>query len=160
MVPAVIAIAFILALCSSGASAKYHADDKTVPAAAPSQSESGSSLFQHGTGRSFVVSARGASSKSEMYEPRSELLLGEGDGEDEDGLMHGAAMKKSTPASVSEDVNDPAFYLGVCLDILVFLIILDGVRRYCSTPKETTQQESQPQTGTTGGLSRALMTQQ
>jgi len=107
-----------------------------------------------------VVSARGASSKSEMYEPRSELLLGEGDGEDEDGLMHGAAMKKSTPASVSEDVNDPAFYLGVCLDILVFLIILDGVRRYCSTPKETTQQESQPQTGTTGGLSRALMTQQ
>merc|ERR1719473_2028542 len=94
MVPAVIAIAFILALCSSGASAKYHADDKTVPAAAPSQSEPGSSLFQHGTGRSFVVTARaGASSKSQMSEPMSSLLLGDSDGEDdEDGFITGRSF--------------------------------------------------------------------
>jgi len=128
-----------------------------MPAAAPSQSEPGSSLFQHGTGRSFVVTAHaGASSKSQMSEPRSSLLLGDIE-DDEDGFLTGMVSKKTTPDSASADVNDPAFYLGVCLDILVFLIILDGVRRYCGAPKHTAQRESPPHTG---GLSRALMTQQ
>jgi len=159
MVPAVIAVAFIFALCSSGASAKYHADDKTVPAAAPSQSEPGSSLFQHGTGRSFVVTARaGASSKSQMSEPTSSLLLGDSEEDFEEELITGVPKKKATPTSTLPDDPAPAFYLGVCLDVLVFLIIMDGVRRYCGAgDKETTQPESQP---VTGGVSRALLTQQ
>jgi len=156
-----IAVTFISLLCSAKASAKCNDDGvncKTVPAAAPSESEPGALLFQHGTGRSFVVTARaGASSKSQMSEPRSSLLLGDSDAEDdEDSLITGMTVKKTASASAS-DVNDPAFYLGVCLDILVFLIIMDGVRRYCGTSKETAPPESQ---SSTGGLSRALMTQQ
>jgi hypothetical protein len=159
MVPAVIAIAFILALCSSGASAKYHADDKTVPAAAPSQSEPGSSLFQHGTGRSFVVTARaGASSKSQMSEPMSSLLLGDSEEDFEDELVTGVPKKRTALTSTLSD--DSAFYLGVCLDVLVFLIIIDGVRRYCGTgTKEAAQPDSQP-FNAQHGVSRALLTQQ
>jgi hypothetical protein len=159
MVPVMIT-AFAFSLYSTCAFAKCDgATCKTVPAAAPTQSEPGSSLFQHGTGRSFVVTARaGAGSKSQMSEPRSSLLLGDTDAEDdEDGFITGMGFKKPTPAADSADVNDPAFYLGVCLDILVFLIILDGVRRYCGAPKQTAQPEASPHTG---GLSRALMTQQ
>jgi len=158
MVPAMMTAAFVFFLCSAGASAKCDgATCKTMPAAAPSQSEPGSSLFQHGTGRSFVVTARaGASSKSQMSEPRSSLLLGDSDEDDEDGFITGMASKKATPTSAPADVNDPAFYLGVCLDILVFLIIVDGVRRYCGSQKQTAQSETPPHTG----LSRALMTQQ
>jgi hypothetical protein len=155
MIPAMIAVAFIFAFCSTGASAKYHADDKTVPAAAPSQSEPGSSLFQHGTGRSFVVTARaGATSKSQMSEPTSSLLLGDSEEDYEDELITGVAKKKATSSIISSD--DPAFYLGVCLDVLVFLIIVDGVRRYCGA-KDTAQVESQVHSG---GVSRALLTQQ
>merc|ERR1719393_851269 len=99
MFPADIIAAFTFALCCNvtPVSAKYHAADKTVPAAAPDQSEPGSSLFQHGTGRSFVVTSRaGASTKSQMSEPTSSLLLGDNEEDYEDELITGVS-KKTAP---------------------------------------------------------------
>jgi ankyrin repeat protein len=90
-----------------------------------------------------------------MSEPRSSFLLENGVEEDiEDALITGNTLKKPATASTS-DVADPAFFFRICLDILIFLIVMDGVRRYCGTSHETAQPEPQVHTG----VSRTPMTQ-
>jgi hypothetical protein len=128
---------FVFALCFAGASAKCEADAANCKA---ESLEQGLSLFQQGTSRSFAVTARaGADSKSQMSEPKASLLLEDGleDNIEDDVLTIGTNVKKPTTAPPS-DVADPAFYFRICLDILVFLIVMDGVRRYCAMSKEIT----------------------
>jgi len=144
-------VTFFLALCFTGGSANCKIDVancKIEPTAAPSQAEQGLSLFQHGTSKHFVVNAHAvAGSKLQMSEPTSSFLLENSVEDDiEDALIIGMTLNKTATASTS-DVADPALYFRICLDILVFLIVLDGVRRYCGTSNKTAQPELQVPTG-------------
>jgi hypothetical protein len=97
-----------------------------------------------------------------MSEPSSSFLLENDEGDDiqETNTHHQMAQTKKHPpqfqksgcpfhllmdfASASiPDVADPAFYFRIFLDIMIFLIVMDGVRRYSAMSKERAQPESQ-----------------
>jgi len=96
-----------------------------------------------------VTAHAGAGSKTQMSEPGSSLLLEDpSDDNIEDALIDAMHSKKPATFSTS-DVADPAlkFYFRVCLDIMIFLIVMDGVRRYRGMSQDAAQPEAQPHTG-------------
>eukprot|EP00746_Dinoflagellata_sp_MGD_P161521 gnl/MRDRNA2_/MRDRNA2_88703_c0_seq1.p1 gnl/MRDRNA2_/MRDRNA2_88703_c0~~gnl/MRDRNA2_/MRDRNA2_88703_c0_seq1.p1 ORF type:complete len:365 (-),score=62.49 gnl/MRDRNA2_/MRDRNA2_88703_c0_seq1:576-1583(-) len=155
MTSAMMIVTFAFALRFAGSSATCEVDGANCQmdsAAMPGGPEQGLALFQHGTTRSFVVTARaGAGSKLQMSEPETSLLLEDGREDDIKDASITRMTESNAAAASTSDVADPSFYFRMFLDFLVFLIVVDGVCRYRvmypSTPAETVQSQKPVRTG-------------